>query len=362
MERRFPMLEVDLEKLRHNIVEIVSLCSNLGISVVGVVKGFNGILPAMREFDESGCIAMASSRLEHIKTARVAGLNGPFYALRVPMLSEVSDLVRLCDGSLNSERETLKAINAECAIQQRTHNVILMADLGDLREGFWDKDELVETAVFVERELKQVHLYGVGTNLGCYGAINPTVQKMEELVEIAERVERSIGRQLEVISGGGTTSLPLVLDGTMPERINNLRIGEGILNGKDLRDLWRLDMSFLHFDVFTVKAEIIELKEKPSYPQGEIFVDAFGSKPQYTDKGLRKRALLGIGKLDVAICEQFVPRTPGVEILGGSSDHLIVDITDSAEPRKVGDILEFDVRYSTMMYTSASKYMHIEVK
>jgi len=362
MEKRFPILEVNLEKLRHNIREIVSLCRNRGISVVGVVKGFNGILPAMRVFDESDCFGVASSRLEHIEEARVAGLNGPFFTLRVPMLSEVSDLVRFCDGSLNSEREVLKAIDAECARQQKTHSVILMADLGDLREGFWDKDELVETAVFVEKELKHVHLSGVGTNLGCYGSINPTVEKMEELISIAERIEGEIGRELEVISGGGTTSLPLVINGTMPKRINNLRIGEGILLGKDLQDLWGLDMSFLHFDVFTVKAEIIEIKEKPSYPQGEIFVDAYGNTPEYTDKGLRKRALLGIGKLDVAMYEQFVPRAPGIEILGGSSDHLIIDITDDPMPRNVGDILKFDVRYSTMMYTSASKYMHIEVQ
>ena len=362
MKKSYPILEVDLKKLRHNIDKVVSICGSSGISVVGVVKGINGFLPAMREFDESGCVGLASSRLEHIETARNAGLKGPFYVLRIPMPSEVSDLVRLCDVSLNSEVETLKAIDAECAEQQKTHNVILMADLGDLREGFWDKYELVETAVFVENKLKHVHLLGVGTNLSCYGSVNPTVEKMEELIGIVEMVEAEIGRELEVISGGGTTSFPLVLNGTMPKRINNLRIGEGILNGKDLKDHWGLDMSFLILDVLTVKAEIIEVKEKPSHPQGELFVDAYGNKPVYEDKGIRKRALLGIGKLDVAIYEQFVPREAGVEILGGSSDHLIADITDCRKTLKVGDILEFDVRYSTMMYTSGSKYFRVEAK
>jgi len=360
MEKHFPVLEINLKKLRHNIDEVVSLCGKQGISVVGVVKGINGFEPAMREFDESGCVGLASSRLEHIEDALGAGLKGPFFSLRVPMLSEVSELVRLCDGSLNSELEVLKAINSECQNQQRQHSVILMADLGDLREGFWDIDELVDVAVFVENELKNVHLTGVGTNLGCYGSINPTVEKMNELIAIAERIEAKIGRTLEVISGGGTTSLPLVVNGTMPERINNLRIGEGILLGKDLQDLWGIDMSFLNQDVFTVKAEIIELKEKPSYPQGEIFVDAYGNKPEYIDNGMRTRALIGIGKLDVAMYEQFVPRAPGIEILGGSSDHLILDITGDSVTRKVGDILEFDVRYSTMMYTSASRYLRVE--
>ena len=361
MNKSFPVLEVDLKKIRHNVDEIVSMCDKQGITVFGVVKGVNGILPIMREVDESGCSAIASSRLEHIENAREAGLRGPFFTLRVPMLSEVSDLVRLCDGSLNSEPEVLKAINAECAKQKKIHKVILMADLGDLREGFWNKDEMIEAAVFAERELTSVHLYGIGTNLGCYGSIKPTAEKMEELIEIAERIEAEIGRELEIISGGATSSLPLVMSGSMPKRINNLRIGEGILPGKDLQDLWGIEMSFLHTDMFTVKVEIIEIKEKPSYPQGEIFVDAYGNKPVYTDRGLRKRALLGIGKLDVAMYEQFVPRVPGIEVLGGSSDHLIIDITDDPMPRKVGDILEFDVRYSTMMYTSASKYIRKQV-
>ena len=360
MEKKFPVLEIDLKKLRHNIDEIVSRCNNAGISVVGVVKGFNGFEPATRVFEESNCTGIASSRLEHIEDARKAGIKGPFYNLRIPMLSEVPDLVRFCDVTLNSEVETLKAINSECAKQNKKHSVILMADLGDLREGFWDKDEMVEVGIFVEKKLEHVHLMGVGTNLGCYGSIVPTVENMEVLISIAERIEAAIGRKLEAISGGGTTSLPLVISGKMPKRINHLRIGEGILLGKDLHEIWGVDMSFLHFDVFTMKVEIIEIKEKPSYPYGEIFVDAYGNKPEYDDKGMQKRALLGLGKLDIAMYEQFIPRDEGIEILGGSSDHLIIDITNDKVQRKVGDILEFDVRYATMMYGSGSKYVNIK--
>jgi len=362
MEKLYPLLEVDLKKLRYNIDQIVSRCAARGISITGVVKGFNGILPAMRQFDESDCIGIGSSRLEHIEEAHKAGFKKPFLALRVPMLSEIPDIVRLCDISMNSEVEVLKAIDRECHKQGKKHSVILMADLGDLREGFWDKDKILAAAIMVETELDNVHLLGVGTNLGCYGSINPTVDKMEDLIAIAEKIEVAIGRELEIISGGATTSLPLVLNDTMPARINHLRCGEGILLGRDLQDLWHVDMSFLNFDVFTIKAEIVEVKEKPSHPVGEIFVDCYGNKVEYEDKGIRKKALLAIGKLDVAYTDAFIPRAPGIEILGGSSDHLILDITDDPIDRKVGDILEFDVRYSTMMYTTASQYLRVETK
>lgn len=359
LQKKFPVVEVDLEKLRHNIDEVVKRCNEKDIMVAGVVKGFNGIVEATRQFQESNCSFIASSRLEHLEEAKNAGMQGPFMVLRVPMLSEIPDLVKFADISLNSELEVIKEINKECVQQEKEHSILLMADLGDLREGFWDKETLVETAVFIESNLNNVNLAGIGTNLGCYGSINPTVENMNQLIEIAELIEAKIGRQLSIISGGGTTSLPLVLDGTMPERINHLRIGEGISLGKDLQDLWGVDMSYLYPDVFTVKAEIIELKNKPSYPIGEIFVDCFGNKGEYIDRGIRKRALLGLGKLDFAMSDMLIPRKKGIEVLGGSSDHLIVDIEECTDQLAVGDILEFDVRYATMMYLTASKYVRI---
>ncbi|WP_206460744.1 alanine racemase [Anaerovorax sp. IOR16] len=362
LQKNFPVVEVNLKKLRQNIDEVVSRCNEKGIMVAGVVKGFNGIVEATRQFEESNCSFIGSSRLEHLKEAKDAGMKGPFMVVRIPMLSEVPDLVKFADISLNSEIEVIKEINAECARQGKKHSVILMADLGDLREGFWDKEAMAKTAVYIEKNLENVTLAGVGTNLGCYGSINPTIENMNQLIAIAETIEKEIGRTLSIISGGGTTSLPLVLDGTMPERINHLRIGEGISLGKDLQDLWGLDMSYLHPDVFTAKAEIIEVKDKPSYPVGEIFVDCFGNKGEYVDRGIRKRALLGLGKLDFAMSDMLIPREKGIEVLGGSSDHLIVDIEEYQGELKVGDFLEFDVRYATMMYLTASKYVRIECK
>ncbi len=362
LEKKYPYVEVDLGKLRHNIDTVVKMCGEQGITIAGVVKGFNGIPETLPIYQESGCMAIASSRLEHIEDARNMGLTGPFMLIRIPMNSEVPDLVRLADISLNSEISVLSAINEECKKQGRTHKVILMADLGDLREGFWDVADLVKAALYVENELEHVTLEGIGTNLGCYGSINATPEKMEELIGKAEAIEKAIGRQLDLISGGGTTSFPLVVNHTMPERINHLRMGEGIALGKDLQDLWGLDMSFLNQDVFTLRAEIIEIKDKPSYPVGEIFVDCFGNKGVYIDRGIRKRAILGIGKVDFCLDSQLEPRLPGVEILGSSSDHLLVDIQDCKENLKVGDILEFDLRYSTMVFLTGSRYVRLEIK
>lgn len=362
LEKKYPCVKVDLSKLKHNIDKIVDLCQKNGINVAGVVKGFNGIGEALPLYQESACTSIASSRLEHIEEALSQGLKGPFMLIRIPMLSEIYDLVRLADMSLNSEISVLRAIDEECKKQGKTHKAILMVDLGDLREGFFNEEDLFQAALYVENQLESVHLEGIGTNLGCYGSIEATPEKMEELIRRAERIENAIGRPLSIISGGGTTSLPLVIKGDMPKRINHLRIGEGIALGKDLADLWGLDMSFLNKDVFTLRAQIIELKDKPSYPIGSIFVDAFGNKGEYTDKGIRKRAILAIGKVDFSLESQLEPLLAGVEIVGSSSDHLIVDLEDCKENLKVGDILEFGLRYSTMAFLTSSRYVRLEIE
>jgi predicted amino acid racemase len=362
LEKKYPCVEINLAKLKHNINAVVKICNEQGIDVAGVVKGFNGIKETLALYEESGCTSIASSRLEHFEEAMDLGLKGPFMLIRIPMLSEVPDLVSLADISLNSELTVLRAIEEECKRQGKKHKVILMADLGDLREGYWDKEELLKTAIYVENNLDHVELLGIGTNLGCYGSIVATKEKMEELIEIAQTIESHINRKLEIISGGATSSLPLVLKKNMPLGINHLRIGEGIALGKDLSDIWGLNMDFLKKDVFTLKAEIIELKDKPSYPVGEIFVDAFGNKGVYTDRGRRKRAILALGKVDFSIDSQLEPLNQGVEILGSSSDHLIVDVEDCHKDIKVGDILDFGLRYSTMVFLTGSRYVWLEIK
>ena len=361
LTRKYPVVEIDLKKLRHNIDEIVSRCNKMGISVTGVIKGFNGNVACAREFQNSACTGLATSRIEHIIECKEAGLPGPYMLIRIAMPSEAEDVVRYSESSLESEISVIRMLNAECAKQNKRHGVILMADLGDLREGFWNADELIEAALEAEA-LEYIDLLGVGTNLGCYGAIVPSIENLTQLIELAERIEAKIGRKLDIISGGATTSLPLVLDGTMPKRINHLRLGEGILQGKDLNDLFKLRMDFLNLDCFTVKAEVLEVKTKPSYPVGKIFVDCYGNTPEYPNRGMRRRALVGIGKLDFVFCDMMLPKEKGIEVLGGSSDHLILDVEDHEGELKPGDVLSFDVRYATMMYTTASRYVRIDAK
>lgn len=358
----YPLLEMDLKKFRRNVEEAVGRCRTMGIDVAGVIKGFNGLPQATEQFKLGGCAQIATSRLEQIEDAMAYGIDGPFMLIRVPMFTELSKMVRLADYSLHSERAVIDATNEECRRQGKKHKIVVMADLGDLREGFWDKDELFDVCLHIENDLEYVELAGVGTNLGCYGSVKPTPEKLNELVDIAERIEAAIGRKLEIISGGATSSFTLVHYGTMPERINHLRIGEGIILARDLQTDWGIkDMDYLSMDVFTLKAAVIEVKDKPSHPVGEIFMDAFGNFPTYTDRGMRRRALLGLGKVDLSNIERLLPRAEGIEVLGGSSDHTILDIEDNHDNIQVGDILEFDLNYTTMVFLTSSRSVTLKL-
>ena len=361
MVRKYPQLEVDLSILRSNARQIITRCQQQGIRVCGVVKGVDGLPEVARTMRLCGAEELGTSRLEQVERCRAAGVGGPWLLIRIPGLSELPDVVRLCETSLQSERVTLDALEEECVLQGKTHRVIVMADLGDLREGFWDKDEMVDVCVHVERELPHVELAGVGVNLTCYGSTKPTPEKMQALLDIAARIEKRIGRKLEIISGGATSSYTLVHWGTMPAGINHLRIGENILLGKDLQVNWGIqDMDYLRMDGFTLRAEVVEVREKPTYPIGEFAIDAFGRKPVYVDRGIRRRAILALGRADVGELESLIPREAGLTVIGGSSDHCIVDVEDCPRRLEVGDIVEFSLCYSHLLYATSRSDITIQ--
>jgi len=352
-EGRYPVYEISAEKIKTNAHRIYEMCKANGIEPVGVVKGCSAIPRVAELFIEAGFKTLGDSRMKEIVRLRLGNINAKLMLIRIPMLCEIPDLVRYADSSLNSEMDTIRQINIEAKAQQKNHGVVLMVDLGDLREGFFDKDEALKAAVEIEG-LENVKLLGIGTNLGCYGSIKPSEKNLGELCQLAETIEKEIGRRLEIISGGASTSLSLLVNGSMPGRVNHLRIGEAIITAKDLPYLWDIEMPGIYRDPMVLKAQIIEVKHKPSYPIGEIFVDAFGNRPVYTDRGIRKRAILAVGNKDVGDITKLKPRYEGIEIIGSSSDHLIIDIEECTVDLKVGDVLEFDTFYAAMLFLCSS--------
>jgi len=346
----YPLVEINGEKLRHNVRQIVSRCKEAGITTIfGVVKVLAGYQEAINDLICGGVTHIADSRIENLKNISTKLKK---VLLRIPMESEVHDVVKYCDISLNSELETIKKLDYAARINRVMHEIILMFDLGDLREGLWHASDYLNFVTHIV-ELPNIRLVGIGSNLTCYGSVIPTNENLGILVRIKEDIERTFNMKLAYISGGNSSSLPLVYRKSIPKGINNIRIGEAFFLGRETAYGKHLEDCFQ--DVFILKAQIVELKRKPSFPVGERGFDAFGRVVQYEDKGMMDRAILAIGKQDV-YPENIEPLDKRLKILGASSDHLIIDCTKT--DYKVGDIISFRLNYGGLLQVMTSKYVN----
>jgi predicted amino acid racemase len=349
----YPRVIIDTDKLAQNTRVITDLAAEHGIEVAGVVKVTDGNIDVARTMAANGCAQIASSRMRHLDALRKAGIDKPLLLVRIPMISETADLVATADISLVSAIETVRVIDEEATKIGKVFKVILMLEMGDLREGVWGDDNIINVAVEIEA-MKNVFLLGCGMNIGCYGSIDATREKLTELVDKAEMIESAIGRKLDIISGGASTSVPRIVDGKMPARINHLRCGESIICNRDLKELYGVEIPDMYNDVLRLQAEVIETQVKPSHPIGEITFDAFGQRPTYVDRGDRRRAILAIGKADFVFPDNLIPFQDGVEVIGASSDHCLIDIENVSREIKIGDIVEFGLNYPTTLFVMTS--------
>jgi predicted amino acid racemase len=347
-----PRLEIDLDKIEHNARGIVALCAAHDIAVTGVTKGVCGSPQVARAMLRGGVGSLGESRIENVQRLRAAGIDAPLMMLRIPPLSRVHEVVAAVELSLNSELRVLAGLGEAARGTDRPHPVIVMVDLGDLREGVWP-DDLVPFVGEVLR-IEGIRLVGLGANLTCYGGVIPTERNMSRLVTCAEQVEKSFGIELAWISGGNSSALPLIADGKMPERINHVRIGEAILLGRETAR--RAPWPGTFQDAFLLHGEVIECKHKPSVPVGERGEDAFGREPEFVDRGEVERALVNVGREDVDV-EGIAPRDARLRVLGASSDYLILDATAAGEEIGVGNELTFSLSYGALLAAMDSEYV-----
>lgn len=349
----YPQLVIDLKKIENNLNKISEMVKSVDCSLMIVTKGYCADMEIYKILENSDIDFLADSRVQNL--IKYEGSKKQKVLLRLPMGSEASEVVKYADLSLNSEISTIKKLDSAAKEQNKVHNILLMIDLGDLREGiFYQNEDDIFKAVEEILKLKNIKLYGIGVNLTCYGAVIPKNENLSKLVEIAEKIESKFNIKLNMISGGNSSSVHLINKKELPKRINNLRIGEAFLLGDETSYSQMLDG--LYDDCFVLEAEIIELKEKQSVPIGETGVDAFGNRPVYEDRGVIKRAIIAVGRQDVD-SDNLHPIDRKIDILGASSDHLILDVTKSDNEYKVGDIISFKLSYSSLLRATTSGYV-----
>lgn len=347
----YPRISADLRKIKHNIDTLTALCRQHGITVAAVTKAVCADETIARIFERSDVAMLADARVENLDRLDTSK---PKLLLRSPAPCEADETVAAADVSLVSEIDTIHALGKAAMRAQKKHAIILMIDLGDLREGilFRNRKAIFHAAQAVANE-PALDLLGVGTNLTCYGAISPDETNLGELCRIAEEVRQKTGLPVPLVSGGNSSTVGLLQKNRVPKGINHLRLGESILLGNDTA-IKRV-IKGLYGDTFTVSAQLIEIQKKPSIPIGTSGVNAFGERPVFSDNGEQIRGILKIGRQDTT-SDGLTPHDTNVQSIGASSDHLIVDLT-RAEPYRVGDVLDFTPDYGALLRAFTSEYV-----
>lgn len=348
---RYPCLTIDTEKLAHNTKEVIKLCERKNITAMAVTKLFQGNPKITQLMVDAGIKCIGDARIQNL--IRLKDIKAEKVLIRLPMLNEIDLLVEYADISLNSEIETVRAISEYCTEHNKTHKVVLMVDMGDRREGV-NEEDLLETAK-VMAEFEGVELIGIGVNYGCFGGVIPSKESMTDFMNYAKEIQESLNLKFTHITGGSSLHLHMIWEDILPEGVTHLRIGQSINLG--VEDKYGKVIDGLYGDVYRLHAQVIEKKTKPSVPKGQIGIDAFGKVPVFEDKGNIDRLILGIGRQDV-ILDGLIPENDNIKIIGASSDHMILDITDSKKEYHIGDIISFDMNYSSLLSVFNSEYVY----
>ena len=356
---RYPQLVIATKNLQHNFNCLKEMCRPYGIRITAVTKGFTSVPEACQALWECHPRAIATSRIDQAKKIKEYDPSITTELLRIPALSECDLVVKYADISLNSELAVLQKLNEEALKQGKIHRVILMKDIGDRREGFESEDVMIDAASMVEYGMPGLKLYGIGANFGCYGSICVSKDKVDWLADIMEKIEAKIGRQLDVLSIGGTQSFHNMAQGELNPRVNDIRAGISLITKAEYT--WKEDFPE-RVDAFRIRAEIVELKNEPTMPNGVFGAAALNDERKYVDLGVRKRAILSFGKQDFGGTEEgLTPLDPQIRIWGSSSDHTMLDLEDCDRNYKLGDIVEFRPNYVVTMYATTSPSITIKI-
>lgn len=356
---KYPMLKVNIAAIRENAKVMNDFCNEFGLDVAGVIKFSDGNIDIARAYLDGGCRQLASSRTIHLEKIKKEIPGAKTMLIRIPMISECAEVVKWCDISLNSQEKVLRELNKCASETGKTHSVLLMLDVGDRREGVAGIERLMELALLVENELEYLHLSGIGSSFACVSGVLPDLENLGELAEAAIKIEKKIGRELEIVSGGSSITLTMLADGVkLPEKINHLRIGGSIANPMAIRKNRSVVIPGMREDTFTLTAEVVEVETKPSAAQGSGKNWA-GQVIEREDRGVRTRAIIALGSQDIGDWGQLVPQDRKLEVVAGSSDHTILDISDCDRIYECGDLMNFNLYYMALLYSFSTKHISI---
>ena len=352
---RYPVLEIDLNKLRHNTKVELDFFHAHGIEVMGVNKVFNGMPETAEAIVQGGMKVVAESNMGNL--IKLKNLPCEKALLRSPGLSEIPDAIRYADISLVAEIGTVEALSKEAARQGRTHKILLMVDMGDLREGIWF-EEKAEIEAAVKRSWSfRVWNFMVWAQISAVSG--PCLRQKKTRRSLPPSQKKSRKNYPFTLNTCRAATVPATAwwktepcRGDQPPQIGaQHEFGIEYVEGRYLKGYCHSnkDIGKYASDAYILKGEIVEVRKKPTVPVGELGMDAFMNTKTFVDRGVRKQAILSFGRQEVP-WENIHPVDERILVLGQTSNHTVVDVSDAGGDYRLGDIVSFEIDYTALLH------------
>ncbi len=350
----YPKIIIDKKKLYDNCSLIINRFAKKNITVNPVIKALAGFMPAVLPIVSTHPACILDSCIHNLHS-----LGNVLLKKNIQIKTGIIKLPSQCESeSFNFDKFTpdyqyvsdishIDMVAKYYNKGRKKTGIIIMADSGDLREGV----PLNELDCFLKKALaiKNADIKGIATNHACFSGIVPTNANLNYFMDMVEKAEKRNKFEFEIISGGNSSLIGLIENNKIPERINNVRIGEAILLGTDV--LTRQPIKWLNQGVFKARAEILEYREKEAIIEGIRTQNAFGEilnvNSSFTGGKLHKRALLNLGKRHFMV-NGIKPLNKGIYVVGASSDYTILDMTGGKEA-KHPEFIELELDYPALM-------------
>ena len=352
-------ITLETKKLANNFNHLNEFFKSHNIDWSIVTKILCGNKKYLTELLNLGIKQYSDSRISNLKMIKTLDQNAQTIYIKPPAKGVIEDVITYADISMNTDFHTIEMLSEEAVKQNKIHKIIIMIDLGELREGVMREDFIAFYAkVF---EMKNIEVVGLGTNLSCLYGILPNNDKLLQLCLYKQLIELKFNVKIPFISGGSSVTIPLINQGLLPKDINHFRVGETLFMGTDVYNNTQFDT--MENDIFKLYAEIIELYEKPVVPSGELGSNLEGEVLEFDEEHIGKntiRAIIDIGLLDIDM-KHLESTDKNVKLAGATSDMVVLDLGENHKNFKVGDQMEFTLDYMGIVRIMNSKYIEKRV-
>ncbi|MHC5352755.1 alanine racemase [Myroides sp. LJL115] len=348
-------ITLNTAKLKHNFNYLDHLFQTHHIQWSVVSKLLCGNELFLKELLKLNPKQLCDSRVSNLKMIKELNPKVETIYIKPVPKSSIEEIVTYADISFNTELHTIALLSQEAKRQNKIHKIVIMVELGELREGVLT-EELLDfyQEVFL---LPNIKIVGLGTNLTCMYGVLPNKDKLIQLSLYKQLIELKFNKKIDYLSGGASVTIPLIHGQTLPKSINHFRIGESLFMGTNAYD--NSDFEKMQQHVFTLHAQVIELTEKPMMPQGEMGLNMNGEKPELDPKwqsSINYRAIIDMGLLDIEP-DHITTIDPSIEVVGASSDMIVIDLKDNPNSIKVGDFIAFKMDYMGILRSMSSDYI-----